>query len=110
MSVDTVPDLRRVRQKALAYIREGKARVIKAIPSDDSRLDRAKWVVGRVRGFRGDHWVHGVDGAWRCSCPERDAVLAAVREVVDQCPHIAAIALQTGWPSAAAPAHHPART
>jgi hypothetical protein len=82
---------------ALAYIADGRVRVVEAHRANAS-ANRPTGVLAFVSGYRGAYSVRGTKGSWLCPCTSR-----LMAEVADQCPHAAAVALCTGWPSAAGP-------
>jgi hypothetical protein len=89
------------RAKSLAYLRDGRVRVVAAQSEESGQRPRAVWAI--VRGHLDTYKVIGcpADGggvrAWRCDCGAPE-----MAEVAEQCAHAAAVALVTGWPSAAA--------
>ena len=83
----TVPDPARVRRKALEYLREERVRITSALtrPGELRPYD----VTAYVNGHQDRYTVRFEAGAWSCSCLRAG------------CPHRAAVAMCTGWPSAA---------
>jgi hypothetical protein len=98
------PDLREVRKRALAYIREQRVDVYLARPygPDDRRPHVIRAVVrGYLHTYHvvGEHWPEGDrTHTWWCDCQPGMQQTVAV-----QCRHAASVALVTGWPCAAAP-------
>lgn len=83
-----------IRARALAYLRD--SAVVVEYARIDPVEDRPYQVQARVRGHEDTYHVslHHV-GGWRCTCPQ-------THPSGDDCAHIAAVALVTGWPSLAA--------
>lgn len=76
-----------IRAKALAYLRDGKVRVLTASAFDR----RPHLVIAHVDGHSSTHKVRFTStGRWLCTCP-----------LTTDCAHIAAVQLVTGHPSAA---------
>jgi uncharacterized Zn finger protein len=93
------PDLREVRKRALTYIREGCVRWVFARPNEDGTrpIEVRAWVHGHKASYRVAGDLRGEEMIWRCDCSRRISVVA----VDGQCAHVAAVSLNTGWPSAA---------
>jgi hypothetical protein len=82
-----------IRQKTLRKFGEGAVtlRTVVTIPGEQ----RALTVDAKVDGHRGRHSVsYSIAAGWRCSCAHPGDGLAP-------CPHIAAVQMVTGHPSAA---------
>ncbi len=100
---ETAVDLRKIRAKALEYLRAGRVVVYSA--RGDGPREVPRIAAARVRGHNA---IYGTDGRtlpdgrreWLCPC--RAGIQA---DVTDQCAHVAATCLVVGWPSAAAPLH-----
>lgn len=80
-----MPDLR---TSALAYLRDQKVRVLEAITHGDEL--RPVVVRALVQGHNGRYEITFANNVWSCTCGR------------GECAHVAAVALITGWPSAAA--------
>lgn len=76
-----------LRAKALGYLRDERVRVVGAA-TPEGHL-RPYQVTAFVQGHTGRRVVQFDAGAWSCSC------------AAETCPHVAAVQLVTGWPSAA---------
>ena len=79
-----------VRSQACSYLRNGNVTFFVATPGGDDSTPLA--VRAHVQGHSRRYFVRrNYDGRWLCSCEEDG----------DQCPHIAAVKMITGYPSAA---------
>jgi hypothetical protein len=77
-----------IRSSALGYIRDGRVRIEWAATPVGGW--RPTYVLAKVGGFHGTYTITFDANVWTCTCG------------ADLCPHAAAIALLTGWPSPAA--------
>lgn len=83
---------RTIRNRALGYLRDGKVTVLRSATAEGSRRPHA--VQATVRGHRDTYWIELLPGrGWMSSC-----------SCTANCPHIPAVQMVTGWPSAAAKA------
>ena len=79
--------MRTARARALNYLRGERVRIVSATTPPHAL--RPHEVTALVDGHSGRYTVRFDAGAWSCSCAAAD------------CPHVAAVQLVTGWPSAA---------
>jgi uncharacterized Zn finger protein len=78
------------RTKALAYLREQNVRILTAVTPAEHR--RPTYVEAVVRGHQDFYQVRLDTDVWTCTCGRAG------------CPHVPAVQMVTGWPSAAAKA------